>query len=113
MSQFALRLPDSLADSVKRLASENGVSMNQYVMITLAERVGRADAQRFFAERAGRADVKKVIANLAKVPAAPTMPGDELPEEVKQHVLTVRERRLRYGATAPAAKRRAAASRKG
>ena len=113
MSQFALRLPDSLADSVKRLARENGVSMNQYVMITLAEQVGRADAQRFFAERAARANVKGALANLAKVPAAPPMPGDELPDEVRRHVLALRERRLREAAKGPVSRKRVAASRKG
>ena len=112
MSQFALRLPDSLADPVKRLAQENGVSMNQYVTITLAEQVGRADAQRFFAERAARANVEGALARLAKVPAAAPAPGDELPEEVRRHVLALRERRLREAVKKPAAARRVSAARK-
>lgn len=113
MSQFALRLPSSLADSVKRLAQENGVSMNQYVMITLAEQVGRADTQRFFAERAARANVKGALASLAKAPAVAPMQGDELPEEVRAHVLALREQRVRDNSTRRTPAKRVLASRKG
>ena len=113
MSQFALRLPTSLADSVKRLAQENGVSMNQYVMITLAEQVGRADTQRFFAERAGRANVKGALASLAKAPAVAPMQGDELPEEVRAQVLALREQRVRDNPKRRTPAKRVLASRKG
>ena len=79
MSQFALRLPDSLAASIKRLAEENRVSMNQYVMMTLAEKVGVVDTARFFARRRASARPALAAKVWAKVPDAPPLPGDELP----------------------------------
>ena len=81
MSQFALRLPDSLAVSIKRLAEENRVSMNQYVMMTLAEKVGAVDTARFFAERRARAKPALAAKIWARVPDGPPLPGDELPDE--------------------------------
>ena len=81
MSQFALRLPDSLAESIKRLAEENRVSMNQYVMMTLAEKVGAVDTARYFAQRRARARPALAAKAWARVPDAPPLPGDELPED--------------------------------
>jgi hypothetical protein len=83
MSQFALRLPDSLAESIRRLAEENRVSMNQYMMMTLAEKVGSVDTARFFAERRERAKPALAAKIWAKVPAAPPVPGDELPHGLR------------------------------
>jgi len=83
MSQFALRLPDSLARSIKRLAEENRVSMNQYVMMTLAEKVGVVDTARFFAQRRARARPALAAKLWARVPDAPPLPGDELPQDLR------------------------------
>lgn len=83
MSQFALRLPDSLAESIRRLAEENRVSMNQYVMMTLAEKVGSVDTLRFFAERRARANPALAAKIWAKVPDGPPPPGDELPRDLR------------------------------
>lgn len=83
MRQFALRLPDSLAESIKRLAEENRVSMNQYMMMTLAEKVGAVGTVRFFAERRARAKPALAAKIWAKVPAGPPLPGDELPHDLR------------------------------
>ena len=83
MSQFALRLPDSLAKSIRRLAEENRVSMNQYVMMTLAEKVGSVDTVRFFAERRARANPALAAKIWAKVPDGQPLPGDELPQDLR------------------------------
>jgi hypothetical protein len=88
MSQFALRLPDSLAESIKRLAEENRVSMNQYVMMTLAEKVGAVDATRFFAERRARAEPALAEKIWAKVPGGPPLTGDELPRDLRAKTST-------------------------
>ena len=86
MSQFALRLPESLAESIKRLARENRVSMNQYVMMTLAEQVGRVDTARYFAQRRARANPQRALDVLARTPSAQPVPGDELPGDLRARV---------------------------
>lgn len=105
---FALRLPDSLAREVKRLAEENRVSMNQYVMMTLAEQVGRADALRFFRERAAHADAERTRLALASVPQAQPVRGDEMPDDLRERI---NERRRQRG-SASQAKTRPVASRR-
>ncbi len=86
MSQFALRLPESLAESIKRLARENRVSMNQYVMMTLAEQVGRVDTTRYFAQRRARANPQRALEVLARTPSTQPSPGDELPGDLRARV---------------------------
>jgi hypothetical protein len=55
--------------------------MNQYVMMTLAEKVGAVDTARFFAERRTRANPALAAKIWAKVPDGPPLPGDELPHD--------------------------------
>lgn len=42
--RFALRLPRSLHESAARLAEEDGVSLNTFLISAIAERIGRAHA---------------------------------------------------------------------
>lgn len=44
MGALSVRLPDSLHDRVRELAEEEGISMNQLVMLAVAEKVARLDA---------------------------------------------------------------------
>ena len=41
---MSLRVPESLYDQAKALAGQEGVSLNQYVMLALAEKVAREEA---------------------------------------------------------------------
>mgnify|MGYP006296224207 CR=1 FL=1 len=43
MSTLTIRLPESLHDQVRQLADEEGISMNQFVMLAVAEKVTRLD----------------------------------------------------------------------
>jgi len=38
MSTLSLRLPDSLHNQIKKLASEDGISINQFVVSAVAEK---------------------------------------------------------------------------
>ena len=49
MGAFSIRLPDSLHDQVKELADAEGISMNQFVMLAVSEKVTRLDADAQFA----------------------------------------------------------------
>lgn len=55
MSVFPLRLPDDLKDKAAAQAAEAGVSLNQFIAVAVASRVGaQAEAERYFTARAGR-----------------------------------------------------------
>ena len=55
-STFPLRLPVSLKSAVEKLAAEDGVSMNQFVTMAVAEKVSALNTVEFFAERKAQAD---------------------------------------------------------
>ncbi len=79
MSQYALRIPDSLAGYAKELAREDNVSLNQFIVVALAEKVSALKTAAFFQERAARADHDKALNILDSVKKLPSVPGDELP----------------------------------
>lgn len=79
MSQYALRIPDSLAGYAKELAHEDNVSLNQFIVIALAEKVSALKTEKFFRERAERANPEKALSILNSVRKLPPIPGDELP----------------------------------
>jgi hypothetical protein len=55
-ANFALRLLPSLAEELKRVSEAEGVSINQYINIAVAEKLAaQKTAESFFAERAQRA----------------------------------------------------------
>jgi predicted transcriptional regulator len=58
MGALTVRLPDSLHDRLRELAEEEGISMNQFVMLATAEKISALDAQsqlRYLEERGERA----------------------------------------------------------
>ena len=56
MSVFALRLPEDLKEMAATKAAEAGLSLNQYIALAVATRVGaQVEADRYFATRAARA----------------------------------------------------------
>jgi len=79
MSQYALRIPDSLAGYAKELAREDNVSLNQFIVMALAEKVSALKTEAFFRERAERANHEKASSILDSVRKLPSIPGDELP----------------------------------
>ncbi len=79
MSHYALRIPDSLASYAKELAREDNVSLNQFIVMALAEKVSALKTEAFFRERAERANPEKALSILDSVRKLPPIPGDELP----------------------------------
>ncbi|MFE0754641.1 toxin-antitoxin system HicB family antitoxin [Inquilinus sp. NPDC058860] len=67
MSVFPLRLPDDLKDKAAAQAAEAGVSLNQFIAVAVASRVGaQAEAERYFAARAARVAPGRAKAVLEK-----------------------------------------------
>ena len=67
MSTISLRLPDSLHDSVRKLAKEDNISINQFVATALAEKMSALITEEYLSERAARGDKRKFKGALAKV----------------------------------------------
>jgi predicted transcriptional regulator len=49
MGGLTVRLPDSLHEKMRHLAEEEGISMNQLVMLAVSEKITRLDAEAQFA----------------------------------------------------------------
>ena len=82
MANYALRVPESLMEYARQVAQEEGVSMNQFFVTAIAEKVSALKTEAFFRERAARASEYPgdALADwLAVSPHVPPMPGDELP----------------------------------
>ena len=79
MSNYPLRLPETLMEDARGLAKAQGVSVNQFLATVIAERVGELKALSHVRARIARADPTKARAVLALVPDRAPMDGDDLP----------------------------------
>jgi hypothetical protein len=79
MSNYPLRLPETLMDDARGMAKAQGVSINQFLATVIAERVGELKALSHIRSRIARADPAHARAVLALVPDRAPMEGDELP----------------------------------
>lgn len=68
MSTLSLRLPDSLHRRVKELASEEGISINQFIATAVAEKMAALLTEEYLQERARRGSRAGYEAALAQVP---------------------------------------------
>ena len=75
MSAISLRLPNSLHKIARELAKGEGVSMNQFITLALAEKVSAIATETYLEERARQGDKAKFLAAMAKV--ADVEPVDE------------------------------------
>ena len=79
-SNFALRLQNSLMNEARSAALEEGVALNQFINVAVAEKLSVRRAERRFREMASRADRQKTLEILARLGKDnPPIPGDELP----------------------------------
>ena len=67
MSTISIRLPDSLHQSARDLAKKENISINQLVMLALAEKVSALAAEDYLTERAKRGNKAKFERAMAKV----------------------------------------------
>ncbi len=80
-SNFALRLQPSLLDEARKLAEAEGVALNQFINVAVAEKVSALRTESYIAERAARADIPKALRILKRAGRGrPPMKGDEMPE---------------------------------
>ena len=78
MSQYALRLPDSLLKQARKTAKRDSVSMNQLFITAIAEKLAVLEVENLILQRAARADLSAFKRILDRVADVPPMPGDEI-----------------------------------
>ncbi|MCH8960238.1 MAG: toxin-antitoxin system HicB family antitoxin [Bacteroidetes bacterium] len=76
MSTLSLRLPDSLHKGVRELAKREGVSINQFITVAVAEKLSALLTQEYLEKRARRGNREKYEAALAQVPDVEPEPYD-------------------------------------
>jgi len=68
MTTISLRLPDSLHTQIRKLASEDGISINQFISTAAAEKLAALLTVQYLEERAKRGTREKSDAALASLP---------------------------------------------
>ena len=78
MSTLSLRLPESLHKQVRELAQREGISINQFVAMAVAEKMSALMTEEYLEERARRGDRAQFERIVARVKDRAPDPGDEL-----------------------------------
>jgi hypothetical protein len=77
-SNFALRVQPSLLAEASKLANEEGVALNQFINVAVAEKLPALRTESYFRERAARGDVGRALAILDRAGVGdPPLKGDE------------------------------------
>lgn len=77
--KYPLQLPQSLKETAARLAMEDGVSLNQWIVSAVAQKIGAVEtASEFLKARAGSARRGDLTALLDRAPDVPPMPKDAI-----------------------------------
>ena len=68
MSALSVRIPRSLHEQLRELANEEGVSINQFVTLAIAEKIATLTTIEYLEKRAERGGREKLLAALNRVP---------------------------------------------
>lgn len=68
MSALSLRLPESLHNAAKILAKKEHISINQLIMLALAEKIAVLETESYLNARAKKGSRAKYLAVLNKAP---------------------------------------------
>lgn len=78
-SNVALRLQESLLEEARRVSEAEGVALNQFINVAVAEKLSALRTEDYFRERGQRASVAKAKRLLRRAGRGnPPVPGDEL-----------------------------------
>jgi uncharacterized protein (DUF1778 family) len=78
MSALSLRLPNSIHRHIKEIASQEGVSINQFIASAVTEKISAISTENYLMQRARKADREAFSKILDKVPRRTPLAGDEL-----------------------------------
>lgn len=68
MGNLSLRMPDSYHTAVKEIATQDNISINQFIVSAVAEKIASFETQKYLEQRADKASVGKFKYVLSKVP---------------------------------------------
>lgn len=68
MSTLSLRLPESLHRGVRDMVQREGISINQFITLAVAEKLSALLTEEYLQERAQRGSRERYLAALAQVP---------------------------------------------
>ena len=66
MSVLSLRIPESLHKRVKVLATEDNISINQFITSALAEKLSALDTEKYLEDRATKGSREKFLKSYQK-----------------------------------------------
>ena len=78
-SNVALRLQSSLLQEARKVSESEGVALNQFINVAVAEKLSALRTEEYFRERSSRADIssaKRILRRAGKGKAP--VPGDEI-----------------------------------
>jgi hypothetical protein len=78
-SNVALRLQESLLQEARRVAESEGVALNQFINVAVAEKLSALRTEEYLQERGARGDVmraKRILKRAGR--GVPPVPGDEV-----------------------------------
>ena len=78
MSTLSLRLPESIHRHIKDIAEREGVSINQFILTAISEKVSAILTEEYLETRARRAKTGALEQVLDSVSDRPPVPGDEI-----------------------------------
>jgi hypothetical protein len=80
MSHYALELPEALLHEAQEVAEVEQISLDDFVLAAIAEKIATARTAQYFRTRAARADPQAFLAVLERIKqaAGPVVKGDEL-----------------------------------
>ena len=78
-ANYSLRLQPSLRVAAERLAAADGISLNQFINVAVAEKLSALETEAYFKSRAAHGSRKAFLRFLQGAGNGPPIPGDELP----------------------------------
>lgn len=69
MGSLSLRIPDSYHTAVKEIAIQDNISINQFIVSAVAEKIASFETLKYLENKASRASKEKFMAVLSKVPS--------------------------------------------
>jgi len=84
-AKFALRMTATLGKEAKQSAAREGVSLNQFINLAVAEKVEYLENEAWIAKRRPitQDQIDRALAVLNRKGTLPPAPGDEIPEAYK------------------------------
>jgi hypothetical protein len=77
-SNVALRLQASILEEARRVSETEGVALNQFINVAVAEKLSALRTEEYFRERGQRGDVTRAKRLLNVGRGKPPVPGDEV-----------------------------------